>query len=222
MATPRRVPKERPGPAGGKRDQNRRERTSALMDAALRLFLERGIEQVTIDEIAREAGMAKGNFYRYFKDKRDLVDALLEPLARQTRGALEVCGKAIDAATTPEQLNAAYAEIAKTLTLAALGRMDVLRLYLQESRGPGGDAREGLRALADELSDASIELTRIAVHHGLLDVPDPRISALAVTGAIEQLALAMMRGRLDAPPVEITQTVIRMVLHGIGTQPGAQ
>ena len=36
------------------------------------LFLERGIETVTIDEITREAGVAKGSFYRYFDDKKQI------------------------------------------------------------------------------------------------------------------------------------------------------
>src|SRR5210317_2345369 len=67
---PRRAgPVERPGAVGGKRDLNRRQRVQDLIDAGLSLFLERGIEAVTIDEVARKAGMAKGNFYRYFRDK---------------------------------------------------------------------------------------------------------------------------------------------------------
>ena len=62
------VPPQRPGKAGGKRARNRQQRTDALIEAGLQLFLERGVENVPIDDIAREAGMAKGNFYRYFDD----------------------------------------------------------------------------------------------------------------------------------------------------------
>jgi len=72
MSSPHKIPKERPGPVGGKRDQNRRERTAGLVSAGLQQFLERGIETVTIDEITREAGVAKGSFYRYFDDKKQL------------------------------------------------------------------------------------------------------------------------------------------------------
>ncbi|MFA9471265.1 MAG: helix-turn-helix domain-containing protein, partial [Deltaproteobacteria bacterium] len=82
---PRRAgPVERPGAFGGKRDINRRKRVQDLIEAGLSLFLERGIEAVTIDEVAREAGMAKGNFYRYFRDKADLVEAVIEPVASTT------------------------------------------------------------------------------------------------------------------------------------------
>jgi len=48
---PRRAgPVERPGAVGGKRDLNRRQRVQDLIDAGLALFLQRGIEAVTIDE----------------------------------------------------------------------------------------------------------------------------------------------------------------------------
>jgi AcrR family transcriptional regulator len=216
IAEPRRVPKERPGPVGGKRDRNRRERTRTLLEAGLTLFLERGLEQVTIDEIAREAGMAKGNFYRYFQDKRDLVDAVMEPVATEIRAAMSDCGAALEAAGDEPSLVKAYEGLAFRFATVAIGNIEVLRLYLQESRGPAVGARASLAALAEEVSDGAIELTRLAVAHGLLEVSDPRISALAVVGATEQLALAMMRGRIDdIPPQQLVQTLIGMVLHGI-------
>src|SRR5687767_14548749 len=75
------VPQKRPGPAGGKRDENRRRQTAALAAAGLRLFLRHGVEAVTVEQIVDEAGVAKGSFYRYFGDKADLVEALFAPVA---------------------------------------------------------------------------------------------------------------------------------------------
>jgi TetR/AcrR family transcriptional regulator len=48
-----------------------------LFDAALRLVGERGAASVTVDEIAAEAGVAKGTVYYNFGSKDGLVDALL-------------------------------------------------------------------------------------------------------------------------------------------------
>ncbi|MEU5696980.1 TetR/AcrR family transcriptional regulator [Actinosynnema sp. NPDC020468] len=47
-----------------------------LFDAALRLVGERGAASVTVDEIAAEAGVAKGTVYYNFASKDALVDAL--------------------------------------------------------------------------------------------------------------------------------------------------
>jgi len=56
----------------------------------------------------------------------------------------------------------------------------------------------------------------VAVKRDLLEVSDPRISALAVVGSTEVLMLAILDGRLDGvPPTEVAQTMIGMVLDGI-------
>src|SRR5688500_3148300 len=75
---PPRLPALRPGPVGGARDANRLARLGQLGESALELFLAEGIPYVTIDQIVERAGVAKGSFYRYFRDKEELVASLLE------------------------------------------------------------------------------------------------------------------------------------------------
>jgi len=211
----KRAPKERPGPPGGKRDVNRKRRTHAIARAALGLFLEHGVETVTIDDIAGEAQVAKGSFYRYYADKTELVTAIFEPMATILRGALQGCEEALAAASDRASLVDAYQGLARDLIPVALGHFDVARLYLQENRAPGHGARAPIRALALDVEKRAVRLTEIAVQKGLLRIPDPRISALAVVGAIEQLALGFLGGRLDAPPPEVARTLIDLVLDGL-------
>jgi len=205
----------KPGAPGGKRDENRRQKTDALIAAALPLFLAHGVEAVTIDDITRAAKAAKGSFYRYFASKDALVAAIVAPAAADVDRALARCAERLAAAQDRGSLFAAYQELALALVPLALHRLDVVRLYLQESRGPATGARVPLVALSQRVDDGAIELTAIAVAHGLLDVADPRISALAVVGAIERLAFSVLNGRLDASPVDIVATLIRLVLDGI-------
>ena len=48
-----------------------------LLDAAYDLFQAKGADSTTIDEIARQAQVAKGTFYLYFRDKKAILDALV-------------------------------------------------------------------------------------------------------------------------------------------------
>ena len=205
---PRRVPPERPGRKGGKRDRNRRERTEALIVAGRQLFLERGIPHVTIDEIAKEAGMAKGNFYRYFEDKTDLVEAIMEPVAARFREGMRACSAALDKATTPEELFAAYTMLSMELTQAAFDHLEAAQLYLQERRAP---------AVGEVFRNPNLARTlQLAIDHGLLRVNDPRVSALAVVGAVEHLALAVVSGPLQGAGTDsVAQVLISMVLDGV-------
>ena len=41
------------------------------------LFIVKGVENTTVNDIVKEAGIAKGTFYLYFKNKNDLVDSII-------------------------------------------------------------------------------------------------------------------------------------------------
>jgi AcrR family transcriptional regulator len=49
-----------------------------LLRSASRLFCSRGLEQASVDEIARDAGYTKGAFYSNFKSKEELFLAMLD------------------------------------------------------------------------------------------------------------------------------------------------
>ncbi|MCM3921022.1 TetR/AcrR family transcriptional regulator [Frankia sp. AiPs1] len=53
-----------------------------LVAAALHLFSERGYDNTTVAEIADRAGLTKSTFFRHFPDKRELLAAGQETLAR--------------------------------------------------------------------------------------------------------------------------------------------
>jgi len=213
---PRRIgPSERPGAFGGKRDINRRKRVQDLIEAGLALFLERGIEAVTIDEVAREAGMAKGNFYRYFRDKADLVDAVIEPVATTTREAIHLCDTQLRKANGRDDAVAAYGHLGNSLIGALAMYPDAMCLYLQERRAPATTARQAISDLAEEVDTRAMTLSQIAVDRKLVTVADPRVSAIAVLGAIEALALASVRKQVQIDPIETTKRLIAIVLDGL-------
>ena len=51
-------------------------RRQRAMESAFRLFAERGIEQVTMPDIAKDSGVGRPSLYRYFSSKTDLVIAI--------------------------------------------------------------------------------------------------------------------------------------------------
>jgi len=62
--------------------ENRR----TILDAAGRLFRERGFEAVTVAEVMKSAGLTHGGFYGYFKSKEDLIAAALADVMMGTAG----------------------------------------------------------------------------------------------------------------------------------------
>ena len=56
----------------GRVEENKQLKLTSLMDTAFQLFTAQGIAKTSIADIAQQAGVAKGTFYLYFKDKYDL------------------------------------------------------------------------------------------------------------------------------------------------------
>ena len=58
-------------------EENKLLKKNSLMDTAFQLFTSQGIGKTSIADIAQRAGVAKGTFYLYFKDKYDLHERLV-------------------------------------------------------------------------------------------------------------------------------------------------
>jgi AcrR family transcriptional regulator len=212
------VPEARPGQAGGPRDRQRRARTTEIATAALRLFLSRGIEPVTVDDIASGAHIAKGSFYTYFKDKDDLVAALIEPVAARLGEAFDRCEVALGAAEDALSMTVAYSTLALECGTVVMENASIARLYLQESRGPSVGARVPIVALSHAVHTRAVALTLVARTRGLLKPIDPVVSADVVVGAVEALLMRVLSEGAPNDPSALTGALIELVLHGVAAQ----
>ena len=66
-------------------DKNRpKTRKDRIMDAALRIFAEKGFQNATITEISKAAGVSEATIYEYFGTKEDLLFAIPEKITNDT------------------------------------------------------------------------------------------------------------------------------------------
>jgi AcrR family transcriptional regulator len=68
-------PSAEPGHAGGRRQQRKNETRERLLNAATELFVSRGFEETTYDDIARAARVARQTVFNYYPRKEDFVIA---------------------------------------------------------------------------------------------------------------------------------------------------
>lgn len=144
-------------------EENKNEKRSKLMDAAHSLFTSgSALKPPTIDEVVKLAGVAKGTFYLYFKDKYELMDQLfLKKLAECVNSALfknaaAFCGAADERRGAGEYLSRyVFVYIEENKAFLPLVRDRVSSCYRMMLKG-----REA------ELKDAYGSLVKLFLAHG--------------------------------------------------------
>jgi AcrR family transcriptional regulator len=64
------------------------DKRNAILDAATRLFAERGLTAAPTSEISKEAGVAEGTLFTYFQTKDDLINALYREIKLELADAM--------------------------------------------------------------------------------------------------------------------------------------
>ncbi|EHQ29424.1 TetR/AcrR family transcriptional regulator [Mucilaginibacter paludis] len=73
-----------------------------ILEGAEELFFKAGIRSVTMDEIARHLGMSKKTIYQYYRDKDDIVSALVQKKLEEDKE--EMCGIGIKSSNVMEEM----------------------------------------------------------------------------------------------------------------------
>jgi len=157
------------------------ERRDELMNAAEKLFLERGFEQTTVEDITTAAEVAKGTFYLQFSSKTEILDALRQRfvynMANTVTTAVEAC--------KPPDFEGRLAGWARTCAIQYLESGPLHHLVFVIAPPPN---REGLTR--NILIDSLEELLKSGAQGGAWSVDDPHLTAVflfnALHGAVNQ------------------------------------
>src|SRR3954449_12413161 len=69
----------------GRREERKAQNRQKLLEAARKIFAQKGLGEATARDIVRRTDLASGTFYNYFRDKVDAFRALLEQMAERSR-----------------------------------------------------------------------------------------------------------------------------------------
>ena len=196
----------------GLRERKKARTRMALIEAALRLYRERGFEGVTVAEIARGADVSTRTFFSYFETKEDVFlgrgDDRLERLVAAIRERRP--GEPILAAARRELVR--QREPANLEPSSARPELDELLHH------PAIAAR--LRERWNRWEDV-LAVAIAAEVGGRPEDPEPRVVAAAITGAIRVAASAAEKqpGRRQ-PVAERVFDLLAAGLSGYGARPG--
>jgi AcrR family transcriptional regulator len=90
----------------GRREERKAQNRAKLLEAARKVFAEKGLGEATARDSVRETDLASGTFYNYFRDKEDAFRALLEEMAERSRALVRAQRQAPGASVEERVANA--------------------------------------------------------------------------------------------------------------------
>jgi AcrR family transcriptional regulator len=190
-------------------DRTTRER---ILDAALDLFGARGVDAVSLDEIARDVGVRKQTVLYWFDSKEALVDGVLEKVAAELVIVIDAAVR-----SAPDDPLDRVDAVVRAVFRPAVRRPALLGLVREVSRLRGDQAGR-LSERIGPLVDRAVSYLASEMDQGRLRQGDPNlIAALAyatVTGiATEPEALRAVGWTADAAGLRALRDELRAFLR---------
>ncbi|MDR7084834.1 AcrR family transcriptional regulator [Arthrobacter ginsengisoli] len=179
-----------------------------LLDAALKLFEERGYHPTSVESIVAEAGVTKGAFYHHFVGKEDILHQIQEDYIDNR---LRNCERIVAASDDPvEQL--------RELILEALVGISEYRpqvtIFLQERRFLVGERFAAIKEKRDAVDEYWVKVIRNGMESGVFaPVASPRIASFAILGMCGW-AVTWYRDDGDLSLGEVAQQMTDLVIKG--------
>jgi len=188
-------------------------RIQSIQEATMRVIARKGMSAATMQEIAVEAGVAKGTIYLYFRDRDELVEKTFET-------AMAQLGDRIDAALEGDLPFEEKLREALRVRLAFFREnREFFRLYLslrmpegtpQQQRRHKRTCHPQYRARVQKFG----ELLKEAMERGeIRDFPQYRLALFVIEGST---AVILDRLTEDTPPPEEddVEFMVRLILDG--------
>ncbi len=194
-------------PRRPRRRMSRTERRSQLLDVAERLFIEQGYATVTIEEIARVAGVSRPIVYGHFECKEGVLVACV---ARAYEAYNATLASMVDSRDTLAQQLRTGGELFFTGLQVDSGRWMLVFMSPSVVTGTYADDLARLRL-------QHIEAIRAVLARSLPDAPPERVEAGAhvVSGVGERLAFWWF-GRPDLTRETLVDHYVDLLLNGLG------
>lgn len=191
-----------------------------LLDAAERVFAEKGVSRTSLQDIAQAAGVSRGAIYWHFKNKADLFNAMMTRVTLPMEEALQQIGH--DAGQDPLlELQRSLLEAMRTIASDERTRLvfEVATLKVEYVDELLAIKARHVQTHADGKREIQRSLLEAAARRGMtLRVPAP----MAAQG-LQALVVGLIHTWLLAPQafelVAVAEVVIASYLAGLGLTP---
>jgi len=196
----------------------RDKRRKQLLDAATRVFAQKGYWSASITDIIRSAGVARGTFYLYFRSKRDVFLAIADKFRTEQKLFTQQSGPG-QAPLTPENSRARIRADFLNYLEFYLRNLDAANLILRDaSRIDPLAARkrdELQQAFRSYLAKNVARLQEAGIYHCKVS---PELAAHFLIGMFEEIAATCLQHARKKDLARLVDQYLEFAFHGLSAE----
>jgi AcrR family transcriptional regulator len=169
----------------------RQERRAQVLRHAKRIFARKGYHRTNVADIIRRARIARGTFYLYFQNKRDIFEELLEQTLRELRNRIQRLRIGPGEPNPVEQLRD---NLTRVLTFV-LAERELTDILLNHSTGFDRELDARIRDFYERVADQIQRSLDLGIEMNLVRRCDTRAVAYCILGGVKEAVGQLSRER---------------------------
>ncbi len=195
------------------RKERRREQ---VLDAAKGVFARKGFHRASIADIIQRAGIARGTFYLYFKNKRHIFTSLLDSLLKELDRRIETIRLEEGHPPPLEQLRA---NLTRVITFA-LEEPELVRILFHHAIGLDREVDQALHRFYEKVVDRIEWALKLGIEMGLVRPCPTRLVAYGILGGMKEVMGQLASKQISALDVKaVVDGLLEFGLQGVLVEP---
>jgi AcrR family transcriptional regulator len=188
----------------------RQARRAQVLRHAKRIFARKGYHRTNIADIISRARIARGTFYLYFENKKELFEELLEQVFNELGNRIMRIRMAPDQPSPTDQLRN---NIRRVLEFVLTER-DLTDILLTHSLGFDHELDVRIRSFYDRIAQLIQRSLDLGIQMGLVRQADTRTLSYCILGGIKE-AIGQLSRESDRPIEPLVEEILNFGLRGV-------
>lgn len=180
----------------------------AIFDAAIKIFSVSGYEGATMDDMAQEAGVAKGTLYYHFKSKEEIFKYII------TEGVEVIKEQIAEASQKEEDALSKLKALCRLQLNLVYEKRDFFKVIMSQLWGQEVRQLE-LREVIDNYINSIEKYIKEAMDEGIIKKGEPYFMAYIFFGLLCSAAVYELINKDKSNIDEVSENLMMYILHGI-------
>lgn len=181
----------------------RKSQEDKIISASIKVFAEKGFSKATVQDIVKEAGISRGTFYLYYRNKKDILKHLLDNFMKEVIRAFADIH--YDTLKTFDDFRDHVKRVSRVFVDIVLNNQELTRIFYREGIMAGTFLDERIKGYIEHLLNISERFLNFCMSRDIIRKVNPRVVSLIAAGMVKELLYQYVEGALDVTPEVIVE-----------------